>query len=140
MHRHLTLIFFNNNSLYYNNITYYYSTWIYFVIKKKMVNDRCLCPVAASTHQVGAPSLSASLSAMIRWFVDGSLLIGKSHMQSGWEAAVSLVNASPADSTAWQATGRIWTQAPGYKHTQSGKELYIRLILLKLFTLWKFHI
>lgn len=84
-----------------------------------MVNDRCLCPVAASTHQVGAPSLSASLSAMIRWFVDGSLLIGKSHMQSGWEAAVSLVNASPADSTAWQATGRIWTQAPGYKHTQS---------------------
>lgn len=101
-----------------------------------MVNDRCLCPVAASTHQVGAPSLSA----MIRWFVDGSLLIGKSHMQSGWEAAVSLVNASPADSTAWQATGRIWTQAPGYKHTQSGEELYIRLILLKLFTLWKFHI
>lgn len=105
-----------------------------------MVNNRCLCPVAASTHQVGAPSLSASLSAMIRWFVDGSLLIGKSHMQSGWEAAVSLVNASPADSTAWQATGRIWTQAPGYKHTQSGKELYIWLILLKLFTLRYMHI
>lgn len=86
MHRHLTLIFLNNNSLYYNNIILHIiivHEYINFVIKKKMVNDRCLCPVAARTHQVGASSLSASLSAMIRWFVDGSLLIGKSHMQSG---------------------------------------------------------
>lgn len=85
-----------------------------------MVNTRCLCPVAASTNQVGALSLC-----------DGSLLIGKSHMQSGWEAlAVSLLNASPADSLIVnqqhdkQQAGSE-PRLPDINTTQSGKQSYM---------------
>lgn len=36
---------------------------IFHYLKKEMVNTRCLCPVAASTNQVGA----LSLSVMVRY-------------------------------------------------------------------------